>query len=159
MSERHFLPDVGKHLPRGFQQPGRAPGGGAHESGEELLDQRAPQGLGRLGMHHLFAGASDGQVAALFVKADAQLGQLRVAQQSEKARVGQPLGRLGVEGGGAVGEDEAAVVGQALSGAECDLRQALGVQALDRVAADLGDGDGHGAALVPENGPDATPGG
>ncbi len=27
------------------------------------------------------------------------LGQLRVAQQSEKARVGQPLGRLGVEGG------------------------------------------------------------
>ena len=138
-----FFPGVGEAVPRRLEQLGRAARRVAQETGQELLDQGAPQGLGRLGVHHPLAGPADGEIAARFVEADAQQGQPFVAQQGEEAAVRHLFRFAARQNRRAMSDGEAPVLGQSLAGREVDPRQALRVQALDRVAADLGESDRH----------------
>jgi len=51
-------------------------------------------------MHHLFAGASDGQVAALFVKADARWASFASRNRVKKLVLGSRSGALGSKAAG-----------------------------------------------------------
>ena len=111
---------------RRLQQARHAARGAGHEARNELADNRAPQGLRSLGVHHAPAVPFDAQLAAVRLETDFQLRQLLVTHQHQELSLGQPLRIVRIEGRGAMGERETPVVRQALAGIERDPLQVLG---------------------------------
>ncbi len=135
--------NVGEHVPLGLEQLRGAAGRARQIARKKLGDERATDQVRRVGRDHRLAGPLDGQFAFLGVEGGAQLGQLLVAHQHEELGLGQPLWRLPVELGRAVGDGEAPVVGQALAGREFYALERFGVESFHRITAYIDDGDRH----------------